>query len=78
MNTLASGFFRKAQRLAHVSKAHILQEAEDYGITLGHSKMSSRIVGEAFLLVTWWGVTGRVRARRKVRDAARRSVATPP
>jgi dolichol-phosphate mannosyltransferase len=28
--------------------------------TLGHSKMSSRIVAEALLLVTWWGVRDRV------------------
>jgi len=29
--------------------------------SLGRSKMSSRIVVEAFLLVTWWGVRDRVR-----------------
>ena len=28
--------------------------------SLGRSKMSSRIVVEAFLLVTWWGVRDRV------------------
>jgi len=33
--------------------------------TLGRSKMSSRIVAEALVLVTWWGVSGRWRARRK-------------
>jgi dolichol-phosphate mannosyltransferase len=33
--------------------------------TLGSSKMSSRIVVEAFVLVTWWGVRGRIRARQK-------------
>jgi dolichol-phosphate mannosyltransferase len=31
--------------------------------TLGHSKMSSRIVAEALLLVTWWGVRDRVLRR---------------
>ena len=30
---------------------------------LGHSKMSGRIVAEALLLVTWWGVRDRVRGR---------------
>ncbi|HYH48701.1 MAG TPA: polyprenol monophosphomannose synthase [Acidimicrobiia bacterium] len=39
--------------------------------TLGRSKMSSRIVVEALALVTWWGVAGRVRARRKQRSLAR-------
>jgi dolichol-phosphate mannosyltransferase len=35
--------------------------------SLGRSKMSSRIVAEAFLLVTWWAVRDRVSAgRRKV------------
>jgi dolichol-phosphate mannosyltransferase len=34
--------------------------------TLGRSKMSSRIVVEALVLVTWWGLAGRRRARRKV------------
>jgi dolichol-phosphate mannosyltransferase len=29
--------------------------------TLGRSKMSSRIVVEALVLVTWWGVRDRVR-----------------
>jgi dolichol-phosphate mannosyltransferase len=33
--------------------------------TLGRSKMSYRIVVEAFALVTWWGVTARLRARRR-------------
>jgi len=33
--------------------------------TLGRSKMSSRIVVEALVLVTWWGLSGRRRARRK-------------
>jgi dolichol-phosphate mannosyltransferase len=33
--------------------------------TLGRSKMSSRIVIEALALVTWWGISGRWRARRK-------------
>jgi len=31
--------------------------------SLGHSKMSSRIVVEAFLLVTWWAVRDRVLRR---------------
>jgi dolichol-phosphate mannosyltransferase len=35
--------------------------------TLGRSKMSSRIVVEALVLVTWWGLAGRRRARRKGR-----------
>ena len=39
--------------------------------TLGRSKMSSRIVVEALVLVTWWGVSGRYRARRKQRALAR-------
>jgi dolichol-phosphate mannosyltransferase len=35
--------------------------------SLGRSKMSGRIVVEAFLLVTWWAVRDRVSAgRRKV------------
>jgi dolichol-phosphate mannosyltransferase len=38
--------------------------------TLGRSKMSYRIVLEAFALVTWWGLTGRLRARRKQRASA--------
>jgi dolichol-phosphate mannosyltransferase len=39
--------------------------------TLGRSKMSSRIVVEALALVTWWGVSGRLRERRKQRALAR-------
>jgi dolichol-phosphate mannosyltransferase len=39
--------------------------------TLGQSKMSSRIVVEAFVLVTWWGLSGRLRARRKRRALTR-------
>ncbi|MEW6476296.1 MAG: polyprenol monophosphomannose synthase [Actinomycetota bacterium] len=39
--------------------------------TLGRSKMSSRIVLEALLLVTWWGLSGRLRARRKQRALTR-------
>ena len=39
--------------------------------TLGRSKMSSRIVVEALILVTWWGLSGRLRARRKQRALAR-------
>jgi hypothetical protein len=39
--------------------------------TLGSSKMSSRIVVEALVLVTWWGVKGRIRARRKKGTLAR-------
>jgi dolichol-phosphate mannosyltransferase len=35
--------------------------------SLGHSKMSGRIVVEAFLLVTWWGVRDRVRKLRGAR-----------
>jgi dolichol-phosphate mannosyltransferase len=31
--------------------------------SLGHSKMSSRIVVEAFLLVTWWGIRDRLVSR---------------
>jgi dolichol-phosphate mannosyltransferase len=31
----------------------------------GTSKMSSRIIGEALLVVTWWGLRDRVRARRR-------------
>jgi dolichol-phosphate mannosyltransferase len=33
--------------------------------SLGRSKMSSRIVVEAFLLVTWWAVRDRVLRRGK-------------
>lgn len=33
--------------------------------TAGRSKMSARIVVEALALVTWWGLSGRWRARRK-------------
>lgn len=33
--------------------------------TLGHSKMSSRIVVEALALVTWWGLRDRFRRLRK-------------
>jgi dolichol-phosphate mannosyltransferase len=39
--------------------------------TLGRSKMSSRIVVEALVLVTWWGLGGRLRARRKARARRR-------
>jgi dolichol-phosphate mannosyltransferase len=39
--------------------------------TLGQSKMSSRIVVEALVLVTWWGLSGRRRARRKRRAPIR-------
>src|SRR5687768_23206 len=39
--------------------------------TLGRSKMSSRIVVEALVLVTWWGISARVRDRRKQRALAR-------
>jgi dolichol-phosphate mannosyltransferase len=39
--------------------------------TLGRSKMSSRIVVEALVLVTWWGLSGRLRAYRKQRALAR-------
>ena len=39
--------------------------------TFGRSKMSSRIVVEALTLVTWWGLSGRLRARRKRRAPAR-------
>ena len=41
----------------------------------GESKMSSRIIVEALLLVTWWGVRdypSRVRARREARRASAR------
>jgi dolichol-phosphate mannosyltransferase len=44
--------------------------------TLGHSKMSSRIVAEALLLVTWWGVRDRVIRRRKGARAAKASKTT--
>jgi dolichol-phosphate mannosyltransferase len=37
----------------------------------GVSKMSSRIVVEALVLVTWWGIKGRLRARRKKGTLAR-------
>jgi dolichol-phosphate mannosyltransferase len=40
--------------------------------TLGRSKMSSRIVVEAFALVTWWGLTKRLRASRRARALSRR------
>ncbi len=42
--------------------------------TLGHSKMSSRIVVEALILVTWWGLRDlpeRLFRRRRSRRAAR-------
>lgn len=39
--------------------------------TLGRSKMSSRIVVEALVLVTWWGLSARLRERRKRRALAR-------
>ncbi|MDQ1490318.1 MAG: dolichol-phosphate mannosyltransferase [Actinomycetota bacterium] len=39
--------------------------------TLGRSKMSPRIVVEALVLVTWWGLEGRRRARRKRRGPVR-------
>ena len=35
--------------------------------SLGRSKMSGRIVVEAFLLVTWWGLRDRVRNVRRAR-----------
>ena len=40
--------------------------------TLGRSKMSSRIVVEALVLVTWWGIESRRRARRKQRPGGER------
>ena len=40
--------------------------------TLGSSKMSSRIVVEALVLVTWWGVRGRIRARRNKANHGKR------
>jgi len=46
----------------------------------GTSKMSSRIIVEALLLVTWWGVRdypSRVRSRRAARRAHPRSGVTP-
>jgi dolichol-phosphate mannosyltransferase len=39
--------------------------------TLGSSKMSSRIVVEALVLVTWWGLSARLRERRKRRALER-------
>ncbi|HXY92344.1 MAG TPA: polyprenol monophosphomannose synthase [Acidimicrobiia bacterium] len=39
--------------------------------TLGHSKMSARIVVEALVLVTWWGVRDRVRRLSRPRSGAR-------
>ena len=39
--------------------------------TLGRSKMSSRIIVEALVLVTWWGLQGRRRVRRKRREPLR-------
>jgi dolichol-phosphate mannosyltransferase len=39
--------------------------------TLGRSKMSSRIVVEALVLVTWWGLQRRLRAYRKQRALTR-------
>jgi dolichol-phosphate mannosyltransferase len=39
--------------------------------TLGRSKMSSRIIVEALVLVTWWGLQGRHRARQKRRALSR-------
>jgi dolichol-phosphate mannosyltransferase len=39
--------------------------------TLGRSKMSARIVAEALLLVTWWGLTRRARAYQKTRTLSR-------
>ena len=43
---------------------------------LGRSKMSFKIVVEAFILVTWWGLAGRLRAGQKARAAVRRPFAT--
>ncbi len=39
--------------------------------SLGRSKMSSRIVVEAFLLVTWWGIRDRLAAAQVARCSAR-------
>jgi dolichol-phosphate mannosyltransferase len=36
----------------------------------GTSKMSGRIIAEAMLLVTWWGIRDRVRGRTRTRAAA--------
>jgi len=46
----------------------------------GRSKMSARIIGEALLLVTWWGVRDRLagRARRWSRDALRAPATRAP
>ena len=39
--------------------------------SLGRSKMSSRIVVEAFLLVTWWGIRDRIAGSAAARGPAR-------
>src|SRR5207302_8601266 len=45
--------------------------------TLGRSKMSSRIVVEALMLVTWWGLQGRLRARSRSRLRRRDPAGAP-
>jgi dolichol-phosphate mannosyltransferase len=44
----------------------------------GSSKMSSRIIAEAMLLVTWWGLRDRVRGRRRLGTAPPPPSPAPP
>jgi dolichol-phosphate mannosyltransferase len=69
----ANGYGFQIEMAYKVTRAGgILAEVpiEFHDRTLGRSKMSSRIVVEALMLVTWWGLQGRLRARRKQRALA--------
>ena len=60
-----------AYKVLHTGAVLAEVPIEFHDRTLGSSKMSSRIVVEALVLVTWWGVRGRIRARRKKGTLAR-------
>jgi len=60
-----------AYKVLHAGAVLAEVPIEFHDRTLGKSKMSSRIVVEALVLVTWWGLSGRVRERRKQRALAR-------
>ena len=70
----ADGYVFQVEMAYKVERAGgILAEVpiEFHDRTLGRSKMSSRIIVEALVLVTWWGLQGRRRARRKRREPLR-------
>ena len=60
-----------AYKVLHAGAVLAEVPIEFHDRTLGSSKMSSRIIVEALVLVTWWGVRSRIRARRKNGTLAR-------